>query len=85
MCACVCVCVCVCTGVCVCVCVCVCARARARVVHLYCSAQLSMFSMESATEIKSLLLSKCQCPSNMQLVYLRDGSAQTTGLAATLR
>ena len=40
VCVCVCVCVCACVHVCVRVCECVC------VVHLHCSAQLSMFNME---------------------------------------
>ena len=42
----VCVCVCVCVCVYVCLCVCVCVDVWVCVVHLHCSAQLSMFNME---------------------------------------
>ena len=43
---------------CVCVCVCVCMRAclHACVVHLYCSAQLSMFDMEKRYRNKIIII-----------------------------
>ena len=75
-----CVCVCVCVCVCMCVRVCVRVRVRACVVHVYCSAQLSMLNMEKLYRNKIIII--VTITSNM-LAHLRDAScevAAVTGL-----
>ena len=45
-----------CVCLCVCVCVCVCACVHVCVVHLNCSAQLSMFNMEMPYRNKTIII-----------------------------
>ena len=70
-CVCVCVCVCVCMRahvcvhayVCVLMCACVCVHVCVCAVHLYCSAQLSMFHMEKLYRNKTIIITIISYPS----------------------